>query len=54
MLELGPKLLRGTLNVSDEPRDTYFDYNCAKCLDWKHGAVFINGFNVGRYHQVDK
>ena len=18
--------------------------------DWKHGAVFVNGFNVGRYH----
>ena len=20
--------------------------------DWKHGAVFVNGFNIGRYHQV--
>ena len=22
------------------------------CRDWKHGAVFVNGFNIGRYHQA--
>ena len=34
------------------PRDTYFDFACArneKC-PWLHGSVFVNGFNVGRYH----
>ena len=33
--------------------DTFFDYDCdTGCLDWKHGAVFVNGFNIGRYHQA--
>ena len=34
------------------PRDTYFDFACGrneKC-PWLHGSVFVNGFNVGRYH----
>ncbi len=22
------------------------------CLNWQHGAVFINNFNIGRYHTV--
>ncbi len=35
----------------DNPRDTFFDYDCKpECYHWKHGAVFVNGFNVGRYH----
>ena len=50
----GPRLLRGQLIVEEEaPRDTYFDYDCSpECSKWLHGALFINGFNVGRYHQV--
>ena len=36
-----------------EPRDTFFDYDCSpECTEWKHGALFVNGFNVGRYHQA--
>ena len=36
-----------------QPRDTFFDYDCSpECSEWKHGALFVNGFNVGRYHQV--
>ena len=51
-LDLGPKILKGTLSINGEPKDTYFDFDCETCMDWKHGAVFINGFNIGRYHQV--
>lgn len=50
-LPLGPKLLRGVLTVQ-EPRDTFFDYSCQDCQDWKHGALWVNGFNVGRYFQA--
>ena len=34
------------------PRDTYFDFSCgrAESCPWLHGSVFVNGFNVGRYH----
>lgn len=54
----GPRLLRGYLNIEDAIPDsgiypdTFFDYDCATCQDWKHGAVFVNGFNIGRYHIV--
>ena len=50
----GPRLVRGTLFVEDDiPRDTYFDYGCApECKEWLHGAFFVNGFNIGRYHTV--
>jgi len=42
----GPRVVRGTFVVTDrEPRDTYFDYSFS---NWLHGAVFINGFNIGR------
>jgi len=52
---VGPRLLRGSL-VLDVPedgviQDTFFDYGCEGC-DWNHGAVFVNGFNIGRYHQA--
>lgn len=50
-LPLGPKLLRGLLNV-EQPLDTFFDYSCSECLDWLHGAVWVNGFNIGRYFQT--
>ena len=34
------------------PQDTYFDFSCgrAESCPWLHGSVFVNGFNVGRYH----
>jgi len=57
-LHFGPRLLRGYLTIEgptpeDGPLpDTFFDYDCEDCQDWKHGAVFVNGFNVGRYHQA--
>ena len=34
-----------------EPRDTFFDYD-GQDSEWKHGAVFVNGFNIGRYHKA--
>jgi hypothetical protein len=35
----------------DVPRDTYYDFGCApECSEWLHGAFFVNGFNLGRYH----
>jgi len=41
----GPRVVRGLFSVN-QARDTYFDYSAG---DWSHGAVFINGFNIGRY-----
>ena len=34
------------------PRDTYFDFSCGDsgACSWLHGSLFVNGFNVGRYH----
>merc|ERR1712117_494156 len=26
--------------------------NIVLTQDWKHGAVFVNGFNIGRYYSV--
>ena len=48
----GPRVVRGNLVVEDEvPSDTYFDFGCdPECAVWLHGALFVNGFNVGRYH----
>ena len=36
------------------PRDTYFDFSCGifEHCSWLHGSVFVNNFNVGRYHKV--
>ena len=51
----GPRLLRAELTIDDanDPKDTYFDYDCSpECTQWKHGAFFVNGFNIGRYHQA--
>ena len=52
----GPRLLGGSLFLDLPqdvvPQDTYFDFDCEDCLDWMHGAVFVNGFNIGRYHQA--
>jgi len=58
----GPRMIRGTLSLpyksnnipgeDDIIADTFFDYDCEECRDWKHGAVFVNGFNIGRYHQA--
>ena len=50
----GPRALRGEFFVVDnEPTDTYFDFGCAQCQDWQHGAVFINGFNIGRFVMIE-
>jgi len=55
---MGPRLLRGSLNIAEELpdsgsfADTFFDYDCELCQDWKHGAVIVNGFNIGRYYVV--
>ena len=40
--------------VANSPRDTYFDFSCGPMEEchWLHGSVFINGFNVGRYHKA--
>ena len=50
----GPRLLKATLMVEeDNPLDTFFDFDCSpECTKWKHGAFFVNGFNMGRYHQA--
>merc|ERR1719422_2063223 len=56
---VAPRLLKGSL-VVDLPedgiiRDTFFDFGCEECgyMDsWIHGVVFVNGFNIGRYHQA--
>jgi len=56
--QVGPRLFRGYLTIEEDVpesgtyHDTFFDYDCEACQDWKHGAVFVNGFNVGRYHTV--
>ena len=36
------------------PRDTYFDFSCGilEHCPWLHGSLFVNNFNVGRYHKV--
>ena len=36
------------------PRDTYFDFSCGilEHCPWLHGSVFVNNFNVGRYHKA--
>jgi len=48
----GPRLLKAELMVeAAEPRDTFFDYD-GQDSEWKHGAVFVNGFNIGRYHKA--
>ena len=45
-------LLKAELMVeAAEPRDTFFDYD-GQDSEWKHGAVFVNGFNIGRYHKA--
>ena len=28
---LGPRLLRGNLDIATEPADTFFDYDCSSC-----------------------
>ena len=38
--------------MESHPRDTYFDFSCGDsgACSWLHGSLFVNGFNVGRYH----
>ena len=44
----------GYARMESYPKDTYFDFSCKRMEDcrWMHGSLFINGFNVGRYHKV--
>ena len=51
-LHYAPRVLKGELNILGDPEDTFFDFNCEDgCTDWLHGALFVNGFNMGRYFQ---
>ena len=43
----GPAFYRGSLNITDEPADTYL-----RLPTFNLGCVFINGFNLGRYWNV--
>ncbi|KAJ8937460.1 hypothetical protein NQ314_011849 [Rhamnusium bicolor] len=40
----GPGLYSATLQISDEPRDTYIDMR-----NWSKGLVVVNGFPLGKY-----
>ena len=41
----GPRFLRGTLTISETPKDTFLRLD-----DFTRGFVLINGFNLGRYY----
>ncbi len=41
----GPRFLRGTLTISETPKDTFLRLD-----DFTKGFVLINGFNLGRYY----
>ena len=41
----GPRFLRGTLNISETPKDTFL-----KLDGFSKGFVLVNGFNIGRYY----
>ncbi|XP_042880013.1 beta-galactosidase-1-like protein 2 [Penaeus japonicus] len=41
---IGPALLQGELEILGEPQDTFLD-----ACGWGKGAVFVNGFNLGRF-----
>lgn len=41
----GPRFLRGTLNISEAPKDTFL-----KLDGFTKGFVLVNGFNIGRYY----
>jgi beta-galactosidase len=43
----GPAFYRGSLNITDEPADTFL-----RLPSFNLGCVFINGFNIGRYWNV--
>ena len=40
---LGPRLLRGNLDIATEPADTFFDYDCSSCQ-------VRRGMGMGIYH----
>lgn len=42
-----PAFFRGTLEIPDEPCDTFIDMR-----GFGKGNVFINGFNIGRYWEI--
>lgn len=41
----GPRFLRGTLTISETPKDTFL-----KLDGFTKGFVLVNGFNIGRYY----
>ena len=47
--------MNGTLTIPEDfgIADTFVDFGCNYCEEWSHGAVFVNNFNIGRYHKVD-
>ncbi|XP_037946406.1 beta-galactosidase-like [Teleopsis dalmanni] len=47
LLRCGPTIFYGTIEIDDDPCDTYLD-----TTDWGKGIVFINGENIGRYWPV--
>merc|ERR1719452_81283 len=53
-IPLNWKVFNGTLTIPEDSEigDTFVDFGCDDCKQWKHGAVFVNYFNVGRYHQA--
>ena len=54
-MSLGWKIMNGTLTIPEdfEIADTFVDFGCFYCMEeWSHGAVFVNNFNIGRYHKV--
>ena len=53
-MPLGWKIMNGTLTIPEdfEIADTFVDFGCFYCEEWSHGAVFVNNFNIGRYHKV--
>ncbi|ODM98203.1 Beta-galactosidase-1-like protein 2 [Orchesella cincta] len=42
-----PVLLQSSFNIEGEPADTWLDMS-----RWSKGAVYVNGFNIGRYWKV--
>ncbi|MGN6627647.1 MAG: glycoside hydrolase family 35 protein [Tepidisphaeraceae bacterium] len=43
----GPAFYRGTMEIADEPTDTFLALPA-----FELGCVFVNGFNIGRYWKV--
>ena len=42
-----PSAYKGILRIDEEPADTFILTKA-----WGKGVVFVNGFNIGRYHSI--